>query len=69
MDPNKSFSVRELHEHILMLEQMLKNQAEILGIKDLLLYRLNERIDDLESQNNQLQQQATNLLWFKNRSN
>ena len=69
MEPNNSISVRELREHILMLEQLLKNQAEIIGIKDLLLYRLNERVDDLEFQNDQLQKQATNLLWFKNRSN
>lgn len=66
---NDGVLINELRWRISILEQLIQNQSAILGTKDLVIYRLNEKVDDLEFENDRLKEQATNLLELNHRRN
>ena len=50
MEPreNKDLLIQELQNQVKLLQELLENQAKIIGFKDLLLYRCQEQINALE---------------------
>lgn len=59
---NKDLLIQELQNEVNQLRELLENQSKLIGIKDLLLYRCQEKIDDLEYR-------EKHLIWFTERSN
>ena len=59
---NKDWLIQELQSEVKLLQELLENQSKLIGIKDLLLYRCQEKIDNLEYR-------EKHLIWFTERSN
>jgi hypothetical protein len=66
---NKDLLIQELQNEVNILKEVMTNQATIIGIKDMIIYRFKEQVDQLESENQKLINQSKSLFWSFNRSN
>lgn len=66
---NNECIIKELQSEVQMLEIMLQNQATIIGLKDMIIFRLNEKLKELEDSNEKINKQLTDPFWCFERSN
>ncbi|MFN8344037.1 MAG: hypothetical protein U0X91_03490 [Spirosomataceae bacterium] len=66
---NMEYLIQELKNEVKILNELLTKQATLIGLKDLILYRCQERIDELEADKEELIGQSRNLFWSLDRSN
>lgn len=66
---NKDWLIQELQNEVKLLNEIMTNQATIIGIKDMLIYRFKEQVDRLEADKQELKHQSKSLFWSFNRSN
>jgi hypothetical protein len=66
---NKDWLIQELQNEVNVLKEIMTNQATIIGIKDMIIYRCNEKIGELEAKKQELEHQSKRLFWSFNRSN
>lgn len=66
---NKDLLIQELQNEVKILNEIMTNQATIIGIKDMIIYRFKEQVDQLEGENQKLIHQSKSLFWSFNRSN
>lgn len=66
---NKDLLIQELQNEVKILNDIMTNQATIMGIKDVIIYRCKKRIDELEADKQELIHESKSLFWSFNRSN
>lgn len=66
---NKDLLIRELQEQADAFREMVENQFTIIGIKDLLIFRLNQQLSQLITEKETLEAKIEDVYWTFPRSN
>lgn len=66
---NKDLLIKELQNEMKILNEILTNQATIIGLKDTIIYRFQERIDELEADKDGLVAQLKSPFFNFDRTN